>query len=62
MVETTNATPMDISELLEKVLEEAEMVDNIYDGENVIAQQPEVIQVLNHTLLDMQVIEESKVI
>ena len=36
MVESVESTTIDIPELLEIILESSEMVDNIFDGENVI--------------------------
>ena len=57
MVESTT---MNIAELFEAVKEGAEMIDNIYDGENVIPEEAGIVSVPKHTLLDKQEIEESK--
>ena len=62
MVDTNSAdgTTMDIAELLEMVKEGAEMVDGIFDGENVIPEEAEIVSVPKHTLQAKQEIEESK--
>ena len=51
---------MEIAELLEIVKEGAEMVDGIFDGENVIPEEAEIVSVPKYTLLAKQEIEESK--
>ena len=58
MVESPQAN---IEDLLQKIIEEAESLDGIYSGENVIAQQPQVIEVPKHVLEEHEA-EESKVI
>ena len=62
MVDTNSAdgTTMEIAELLEMVKEGAEMVDGIFDGENVIPEEAEIVSVPKYTLLAKQEIEESK--
>ena len=62
MVDTNSADgmTMEIAELLEMVKEGAEMVDGIFDGENVIPEEAEIVSVPKYTLLAKQEIEESK--
>ena len=50
MVEAESTT-MDIAELFEMVKEGAEMVDNIFDGENVIPEEASIVSVPKHTLV-----------
>ena len=63
MVEPKNeadSTTIDISELSEIVKEGAEMIDQIFDGENVIPEEATIVSVPKHTLLAKQELEESK--
>ena len=52
---------MDITTLQEFIEQETEALDNIYYGENVVAEQPEIIQVPKHEL-DSKLVEESKIL
>ena len=59
MVECENQAT-NFEELLQIIQEEVESLDNIYSGENVIAAQPQIIQVAKHVLEEKEA-EESKV-
>lgn len=49
-----------IPELLDLITEGADMVDNIFDGENVIPEPAAITQVPKHMLMRKQEVEESK--
>ena len=52
---------MDITALHEFIEQETEALDNIYYGENVVAEQPTIIQMPKHEL-DAKLVEESKIL
>ena len=52
---------MDITALHEFIEQETEALDNIYYGENVVAEQPAIIQMPKHEL-DAKLVEESKIL
>ena len=45
---------MSADELLERIIEETESLDNIYYGENVIAEAPEIVKMSYKDFLDMR--------
>ena len=45
---------MSADELLERIIEETESLDNIYYGENVIAETPEIVKMSYKDFLDMR--------